>query len=52
MVAANCFKTRTARNYIMRCFEMEVNLALRFGTARNENTVVSTNTTYQESDRV
>ena len=32
MVAANCFETKTVRNYIMRCFEIEVNLALRFGT--------------------
>ena len=32
MVCANCFKTKTAKNYIMRCFEVEVKLALRFGT--------------------
>ena len=48
MVAANCFETETARNTIMRCLEMEVNLALRFGFV----TVVPTNTMYQESDRV
>ena len=36
MVAANCFETETARNTIMRCLEMEVNLALRFGAVKRE----------------